>query len=40
MIKRIVMWDIEGESGEEREHHIRKLKAQFEPLCGQIPRYR
>jgi hypothetical protein len=37
MIKHIVMWDVRGESDEEKRAAAFDLKAKFESLRGEIP---
>ena len=37
MIKHIVMWNVRGDSANERARHIALLKTEFESLRGRIP---
>lgn len=37
MIKHIVMWDVRGESVEEKQAAALDLKSKFESLLGEIP---
>lgn len=37
MIKHIVMWNLKGETPEEKNRAIRRLKSAFEGLAGRIP---
>jgi len=37
MIKHIVMWNVRGESREERAASARAIKSRFEGLIGQVP---
>ncbi|MFM0721294.1 Dabb family protein [Paraburkholderia strydomiana] len=37
MIKHIVMWNLKGETPEEKDRAIRQLKEAFEGLAGRIP---
>lgn len=37
MIKHIVMWNVKGDTPEERTQAIGRLKAAFESLVGRIP---
>ena len=37
MFKHIVMWDLRGESPEEKAEAVQLLKRKFESLRGQIP---
>lgn len=37
MIKHIVMWNVKGDTPEERAHAIARLKTAFESLVGRIP---
>jgi heme-degrading monooxygenase HmoA len=37
MIKHIVMWNLKGETPEEKHRAIRQLKSAFEGLAGRIP---
>ena len=37
MIKHIVMWDVRGETNDEKQAAARTIKEKFEALVGQIP---
>ena len=37
MIKHIVMWNVRGDTPQERAGNVRRLKAGFEALRGRIP---
>lgn len=37
MIKHIVMWGVAGETREEKDESIRKIKAAFDEIVGVIP---
>jgi stress responsive alpha/beta barrel protein len=37
MIKHIVMWNLKGETPDEKAHAVSRLKAAFEGLVGKIP---
>ena len=37
MIKHIVMWDVRGETSDEKQAAARTIKEKFEALVGQIP---
>ncbi|WP_321794686.1 Dabb family protein [Caballeronia sp. J97] len=36
-VKHIVMWDVRGETDEEKEHLARTVKEKFEALAQEIP---
>ncbi|WP_321954176.1 Dabb family protein [Paraburkholderia bannensis] len=36
-VKHIVMWDVRGETEQEKEHSARKVKEKFEALAQKIP---
>jgi hypothetical protein len=37
MIKHVVMWNLKGETSEEKAHAVDRLKSAFESLIGKIP---
>ncbi|MDW7745687.1 Dabb family protein [Halomonas sp.] len=37
IMKHVVMWDVKGETDQERQQHIEVLKTAFEGLRGKIP---
>jgi hypothetical protein len=37
MIKHIVMWNLKGDTPDEKAHAVSRLKAAFEGLVGKIP---